>query len=302
MRVTSFMVCILLCVMSVAHAAPDTSLRPMARGATDDLPSATTLKATRPVARPDLLETAIASRIENRLQATEPEMLAGLQIESMLQPERAFAAPLEQAFTMSAVGLSLRPSIRPDGVVRKAMAKRQERARGAVCGDPAIQGEVVGFVPGQINGCGIEEAVRVRSVSGIPLSQQAMVDCGTAKALKRWMAEGMKPAVGDFRGGVKQVRVAAHYACRSRNHQAGARISEHGKGRAIDISGFVMRDGSEITILKDWDRADTGPILRRMHKSACGIFGTVLGPQSDRFHQDHFHFDTARYRSGAYCR
>jgi hypothetical protein len=39
-----------------------------------------------------------------------------------------------------------------------------------------------------------------------------------------------------------------------------------------------------------------------MHKAACGPFGTVLGPNSNRFHQDHFHFDTARYRSGSYCR
>jgi len=28
----------------------------------------------------------------------------------------------------------------------------------------------------------------------------------------------------------------------------------------------------------------------------------VLGPEAARYHQDHFHFDTARYRSGSYCR
>jgi len=37
-------------------------------------------------------------------------------------------------------------------------------------------------------------------------------------------------------------------------------------------------------------------------RAACGPFGTVLGPESNRFHRDHFHFDTARYRSGSYCR
>jgi hypothetical protein len=42
--------------------------------------------------------------------------------------------------------------------------------------------------------------------------------------------------------------------------------------------------------------------MRRAHKTACGPFGTVLGPNADRYHQDHFHFDTARYRSGSYCR
>jgi hypothetical protein len=28
----------------------------------------------------------------------------------------------------------------------------------------------------------------------------------------------------------------------------------------------------------------------------------VLGPNANSFHRDHFHFDTARYRSGSYCR
>ena len=42
--------------------------------------------------------------------------------------------------------------------------------------------------------------------------------------------------------------------------------------------------------------------MRKMHRTACGPFGTVLGPDSDRFHRDHFHFDTAKYRSGPFCR
>ena len=82
----------------------------------------------------------------------------------------------------------------------------------------------------------------------------------------------------------------------------GARISEHGKGRAIDISGFRLQDGTLITLRNGWNGKETGPLLRKMHADACGIFGTVLGPESDRFHLDHFHFDTARYRSGAFCR
>jgi hypothetical protein len=211
--------------------------------------------------------------------------------------QRAFAAVSPQA-----TGLSVRPSLRPDSLVRKAMAQRRERERGAVCGDPAIQGDVVGFVPGRLSACGIENGVRVRSVSGISLSQHALVDCTTAKALKSWVEKGMKPAVGQTGGGVSQIKVAAHFACRTRNNQAAAKVSEHGKGRAIDITGFRLRDGTEITLLQDWQRRGTGAILRKMHHRACGIFGTVLGPDSDRFHKDHFHFDTARYRSGSFCR
>ena len=41
--------------------------------------------------------------------------------------------------------------------------------------------------------------------------------------------------------------------------------------------------------------------LRRLHKGACGVFGTVLGPEANEAHRDHFHFDLAHRRRSAYC-
>lgn len=197
---------------------------------------------------------------------------------------------------------SLRPLLRPRAVRREAREKKALLAKGAVCGDPAIQGTAIGAVPGKISGCGVGKAVKVRSVSGVALSQHAIMECSTAKALKTWVEKGMRPAVGQKGGGVAKLRVVAHYACRTRNNRKGAKISEHGKGRAIDIAGIQLRDGSEISVLKHWGRGSNGKALSRMHRAACGPFGTVLGPNSDRYHRDHFHFDTARYRSGSYCR
>lgn len=95
--------------------------------------------------------------------------------------------------------------------------------------------------------------------------------------------------------------MAAHYACRPRNNKRGAKISEHGKGRAIDLSALYLDKGS-ITVLTDWGRGNKGRILSRLHEGACGPFGTVLGPGSDGYHRDHLHFDTARYSGGPYCR
>ena len=171
-----------------------------------------------------------------------------------------------------------------------------------VCKNPALRGEVVGEVPGGITGCGIANAVRLHEVSGVQLSSGAVVDCPTARAFGTWAERGMMPAVGNQGGGVQSIRVAASYACRTRNHQAGARISEHGRGKAIDVSGYNLRDGTEVTVLRDWGAGRTGRALKQMHRVACGTLGTVLGPESDRFHQDHFHFDTARHRGGPYCR
>ncbi|EAQ04314.1 hypothetical protein OB2597_09229 [Pseudooceanicola batsensis HTCC2597] len=195
----------------------------------------------------------------------------------------------------------LRPRQRSPQIEEQARRKQAARRRGSVCGDVAIQGVSVGPVGGP-GACGIDQAVRISSVSGVGLSTHAVMDCTTAKTLNTWVERGMKPAVRQRGGGVTQIRVVAHYACRTRNNQAGARLSEHAKGRAVDIAGFTLRDGSRISVLDGWNTRRDGAILRRMHKAACGPFGTVLGPDANRFHRDHFHFDTARYRSGSYCR
>ena len=44
-----------------------------------------------------------------------------------------------------------------------------------------------------------------------------------------------------------------------------------------------------------------GAFLRRLHRGACGTFGTVLGPEANEAHRDHFHFDLAQRRHSAYC-
>ena len=218
------------------------------------------------------------------------------------------ASPQEVAMAGAASDMPLRrlegaarPILRPALVPQLAMAKRQQKRKGAVCDDLEIQGEEAGNIPGRLAICGIYQAVRVTSVAGVKLSTPSLMNCETAQALRIWTEESVIPTFRK-RGPVVEMNVAAHYACRTRNNQPGARISEHGKGRAIDISGFVMKDGEVITLRQGWQKKDTRAMLERVHKGACGPFGTVLGPRADRYHQDHFHFDTARYRSGPYCR
>lgn len=192
---------------------------------------------------------------------------------------------------------SLRPQRRAPAVERSAQVNHTRRLRGAVCGTTAIQGEPVGPVPGKLAGCGVADAVRVHEVSGVRLSPPAVITCDTARALNTWVQKGLKPAFRR-RGPVVEMRVAAHYACRTRNNRPGARISEHGRGKAIDLSAFVMKDGEVVTVLNGWKKGTTYRPLSRAHRAACGPFGTVLGPEADRYHRDHFHFDTARHRGG----
>ena len=292
---------VLCCLFSPASAkAPETSLRPLPRGAAEVLETpgaeATPQWAEiRPEARPTVFEAVLVAQLVRKMSGLEP--VERKQPLDFMEPIRAFAAASPQA-----VAQALRPARRTDAVVQKAMAQRQREERGSVCGDPKLQGDYVGYVPGGGSACGITEGVKVRAVNGVPLTQAALVDCTTAKSLKNWVNNVLKPTVGSRGGGVAQIRVAAHYACRTRNHQPGAKVSEHGRGKAIDISGIILRDGSEISVLDGWDTSRDGDVLRRLHGRACGIFGTVLGPESDRFHQDHFHFDTARHGNGPYCR
>lgn len=210
---------------------------------------------------------------------------------------------------------SLRPVLRPEIAsvpVRRASiiptlpkpAKRTSSGQkiGRICRDRELQGIEVGRVPGKLAGCGIRDAVKLYSVNGVQLSTPVTIECDTAHALKKWMERGMDKAVGRTGGGVVKLKVASGYSCRTRNHKPGAKISEHGKGRAIDLSGFYLKNGDQISVLDDWGRGKYGRILKNMHRSACGPFGTVLGPNADRHHRDHFHFDIARHRSGSYCR
>lgn len=310
------MVVVIVAASAVFAGAPETSLRPVARPDTppalSPAPVATSAPVliTRPATRPAELaprlapdmDTAADSVLETTPSAADMAHPSGTRGAS--DDGAGAAAPDAKRVKQERGGLfsSLRPLLRPLAIGRKATKRKEARARGMVCGDPAIQGEDVGRVPGRITGCGVDSAVKVRSIDGVALSQHAVMDCRTASAIKTWIGKGMKPAVGGYGGGVAQLRVAAHYACRTRNNQRGAKVSEHGRGRAIDIAGFQMRDGRTITVLTDWGKGQKGQILSQMHRSACGPFGTVLGPNSDQFHRDHFHFDTARRRGSSYCR
>lgn len=206
---------------------------------------------------------------------------------------------------------SLRPMLRPEAArsLKARVTTQEESSRkgtssriGKLCGNREIQGLAIGRVPGKLEGCGVRDAVKVYSVSGVTLSTPATMDCNTAETLNDWVDGGMARAVRPMRSEVREIKVAAGYACRTRNHRPGAKISEHGKGKAIDISAFYFHNGEVVSVLEDWGKGRKGRVLSALQDSACGPFGTVLGPESDAHHRDHFHFDTAFHRGGAYCR
>jgi hypothetical protein len=45
----------------------------------------------------------------------------------------------------------------------------------------------------------------------------------------------------------------------------------------------------------------TAEFVRKVHDDACSIFGTVLGPEANDAHKDHFHLDMKKRRRSALC-
>lgn len=271
-------------------AAALSTLRPLPRPASLAAPvpsipaAATTGAMLRPVPRPVPRPAGQAAPT-----APLPVLTAAT---SIRPPPRPPAADLQAA--------SAPAPTKPRGGLLGGFFGRREKAPdpvpadGYVCGDPDILGQELAPVTSSVRGCGIAEPVRVTSVDDIRLTTPATIDCKTARALKSWINEGLRPAFGEPE--VVELRIAASYVCRPRNNVRGAKISEHGRGRAIDISGFILSNGRELSVSDDYNRT-----LRRAHKAACGIFGTTLGPGSDGYHEDHLHFDTSNL-DRPYCR
>ncbi|MEM1287547.1 MAG: extensin family protein [Pseudomonadota bacterium] len=163
------------------------------------------------------------------------------------------------------------------------------------------QFEALGNVPGR-GRCGIDNAVRLTRVGSTELSPAATLSCDTATQFADFFRTQIMPAArSHLRSDPTAVHVAASYACRTRNHQPGARLSEHSFGRAIDVRAITLSDGSQWNVAPRQPNRRVARFQRTIREAACGPFKTVLGPGSDGFHEDHLHFDLAQRRS-TYCR
>lgn len=150
--------------------------------------------------------------------------------------------------------------------------------------------------PGSGSGCGIAGGVQVRQLS-TPFNQPATMSCALALAMNDFETQVVQPAaLRHFGKPVAQIRHFGAYACRPSTGTRG-RLSEHAKGDAIDVNGFVLSDGTTIEVKKDWYGADARTaFLREVAQGACQRFNLVLTPNSNRDHWDHFHLDVGRYR------
>jgi len=276
------------------------------------------LASLRPLPRPTIILLApnatlapLASlRPRSRPVAGAEPVIVPLQVSTLINEDITRQQQVFTSISNFAVARSILPRFRPqnlriariDPKTYKAGKPVRYRKKGSVCGIKGIRGYAVAPVRGKIAGCVIKNPVKVSEVDGITLTREVLIGCEAAESLYGWVRKSAKPVVGRQGGGLAKIQMIAGYSCRNRNSAKSGKLSEHAKGKAVDIAGFILKDGTILSVKRDWHSAAKGRTLKKLHKTACGPFGTVLGPNANRFHQDHFHFDVARYRSGAYCR
>ena len=155
--------------------------------------------------------------------------------------------------------------------------------------------------------CGALRPFKVAATArgSVILEPPALLRCPMVPAIEHWMERIVIPAARyHLRADVVEIKVAGSYSCRPMNHVHGAFLSEHGHANAIDVSGFVLRNGQVITVKGGWRGSPAErAFLRNVHDGACTVFTTVLGPEHDAAHHDHFHLDLARHRQdGRICK
>lgn len=153
-------------------------------------------------------------------------------------------------------------------------------------------------------GCHRLGTVSLMSIAGdggeFGITNLGPVKCEVANAFSAWARFGVDRAARQILGSpLARIETMGSYACR--NIAGSDQRSAHARAEAIDVSGFVLADGRRISLVEDWDggTAAEREFLRVVHSSACKRFGTVLGPEYNRAHADHFHLEKT---GGGFCR
>lgn len=147
--------------------------------------------------------------------------------------------------------------------------------------------------------CGAARPFEMAAAMGgkVSLKPAALLRCPMIPQVERWVSQVVEPAARYHYGsGLVELSVAASYGCRPMNHVSGARLSEHGYANALDVSGFTFENGHRVTLAGGWngDSRDQA-FLHDVHQGSCRFFTTVLSPNYDSNHRDHFHLDLARH-------
>lgn len=149
--------------------------------------------------------------------------------------------------------------------------------------------------------CGERSPLLITSIGSVALSQPLTLNCRMATTLVTWLQEIDESASTIMDANIDKLFTSTSYQCRRRNNAPDGKISEHGFANAVDIVGFGFSDQRRVDLEGNWVLEDAAnaeeeepkqsKFLKSARDIACKHFTTVLGPEANALHSDHFHFD-----------
>lgn len=137
------------------------------------------------------------------------------------------------------------------------------------------------------------------SFGPVAMKPAATLACPIVSVLDHWLTDSVQPAAMRWFGArVVEIKQISAYSCRGMNGNSHAHISEHAFGNALDIAGFTLADGRNVSVKDGWKGLpEEQGFLRDVQAAACQQFTTVLAPGSNVYHYDHIHVDLMRRAS-----
>jgi len=181
--------------------------------------------------------------------------------------------------------------------------------------------EVLGSRITRIVGASSYACRNVYNKPDLPLSEHATgnavdivgfvtADGRTIYVVKGWGATERDIAAAQRKR--KQIEEAAKAAANKKNKDASrvptdpAVAAAGGEKASVHKAALNVRNDKKLPVVPataTLTAAKTieSTFLKRLHRGACGVFGTVLGPEANEAHRDHFHFDAKERKGRGVC-
>ena len=259
----------------LAGCSGESAPRPQASVGNSDMVAPNEPVATAPIAQEERV-VGLAEEEENHVAQSTPQYSGDY---GFMAPVQNPVTAAENIYTMSNAEASCRTRLKQLGVVFREK--------------PSIY---------RNSSCHIENPIEVSGFNSgsIAFKPAATLNCQVTEAFARWIKGDLQPASRlRYLSGIKTIYNAGGYSCRTMNNRRGAKMSEHSRGNAIDVTKIVLNNGKDITVRKPGFFAfrEKG-LLNSVRSDACDYFTTVLGPGYNPEHANHFHFDLMQRRNG----
>jgi len=186
----------------------------------------------------------------------------------------------------------------PPGVITQFKLRRLPPEQCAALLDEANQQRLITTrsVANTTGACPLTNAVRVRDFGPVKLSSSFLASCPLALSSALFVDQQARPLTRQYmNSALVRIDHFGSYACRNIYHRENARLSEHATADALDISGFRLASGQQVSVLRGWKVDKTQPWLQAMLSASCDYYGNGLGPEYNAAHANHFHLGMRGY-------